>query len=612
MPQPPIDSYGLIGNMRTAALVGPRGSIDWLCLPRFDSPSVFGALLDEDRGGRFEVTADGNPVRWRSYYLPDTNVLVTRLVQEGNIGEIFDLMPVSEARHDRPLPELLRLVRVHYGRMEITMRCEPAFDYGRERHAVEVGDGRAFFRSSRYTLGLESSIALQPSGDGAMAQVVLEAGQSAVFALRHDLSRPLPGIDALPLSPEEGEEILHDTVRYWKNWIRRCTYHGRWREQVRRSALALKLMTYQETGAIIAAPTTSLPEHIGGTRNWDYRYVWLRDAAFTMYAFLRIGFHHEAAGFMDFLQKRCHELEPGQILRPLYGIDGRHETPEEMLEHWSGYHGSRPVRIGNGAYEQLQLDITGSLMDAVYLYNKHAAPITHDMWIELREILDWVCKNWDQKDAGIWEVRDKPRHFVYSRLMCWVALDRGLRLAKARGLPAPTERWTRSRDAIYEQIMERGYDPDVGAFVQAYGWKNLDAANLLMPLVYFVSPHEPRMASTIEKMCRPPQEGGLVSDFLVHRYLPHEAQDGLESEPEGAFSICSFWMAEALARDGRMDVQTLDRARLIFERMLTFAGPLGLYSEQISPEGQALGNYPQALTHLALITTAYHLDEFLP
>jgi GH15 family glucan-1,4-alpha-glucosidase len=610
MPQPRIDHYGLIGNMRTAALVSPGGSIDWLCLPVFDSPSVFASILDEERGGSFAIAPDDRDAICRSFYYPDTNVLVTRFVHGKNEGELVDLMPVSHSIHDWPMPEILRIVRVEHGSMKFRASFDPRFDYGRGKHGVEIRDGRASFDGGEFRLALDSSVPMKADGTGVSAHFALGAGERAVFALWHDAGGR--AIKEKPIRDGEADHLLYDTIHFWKDWVAQCTYNGRWRRDVVRSALALKLLTYSKTGAVIAAPTTSLPEHIGGKRNWDYRYVWLRDAAFTIYALLRIGFRKEAAGFMDFLQKRCHELEDGRMLPPMFGIDGRHSMPEECLDHFSGYHGSRPVRIGNKAYEQLQLDIVGTLMDAVYLYNKHAAPITHDLWVELARLLDWTCKNWQKEDSGIWEVRHDPSHFTYSKLLCWVALDRGLRLAASRGFPGNAAVWRKHRDEIYERIMQEGYNQEVAAFTQAFGSRNLDAANLLMPLVYFISPHDPRMASTLKATNRPRggESGGLVSDFLVYRYDHERTDDGL-NEPEGTFTICTFWFAEALSRAGRMDPHMLDQARLVFERTLEMAGPLGLFSEQIREDGLALGNYPQGLTHLSLITAALHLDRVL-
>jgi GH15 family glucan-1,4-alpha-glucosidase len=355
----------------------------------------------------------------------------------------------------------------------------------------------------------------------------------------------------------------------------------------------------------VAAPTASLPEVLGGERNWDYRYTWIRDAAFTLYGLLRIGFTEEAAGFMQWLEARADEPNPDGSLQLMYGIDGRHDLTEETLDHLEGYRGSGPVRIGNGAHNQLQLDIYGELMDAVYLHNKYGDPVSYELWTRLRKVINWVCDNWRREDEGIWEVRGGRRHYVYSKLMCWMAIDRGLRLADKRSFPADRERWLAVRDEIYEEIMEEGWSPTRKAFVQSYGDDTLDASNLIMPLVFFLSAKDPRMLGTLDAINRSPKDGGLVSNSLVYRYDVERSPDGLSGE-EGTFSLCTFWLVEALTRAGRVD-----EARLIFEQMLGYANHLGLYAEEIGPNGEALGNFPQAFTHLTLISAAFNLDRAL-
>jgi len=588
----PISEHGVIGDLRTVALVGTDGTIDWLCLPHFDSPSVFGAILDADRGGYFRIAPTTRDATPKQLYFPDTNVLITRFLTADGVGEVEDFMPVTGEQR------LVRRVVAVRGEVPFRIELEPRFDYARGTHEVEVTGSRAVFRSSQLTLGLASTVPLNPSEHGVTATFTLSAGESAAFVLERLEDGGVPNT----CSEAQAAADFEETVAYWRRWLSRCRYDGRWREMVHRSALTLKLLTFQPTGAIVAAPTTSLPEQLGGGRNWDYRYTWIRDAAFSLYALLRLGFTEEAEAFMAWLTGRVREGELGGAgpLQVMYGIDGRTELPEEILDHLEGYRGSAPVRIGNGAAGQLQLDIYGELIDSIYLYNKHGTPIYHDAWGHVSRIVEWVCENWDQADEGVWETRGGRQHFTYSRLMCWVAVERAIRIARQRGLPADLVRWMRARDDIYLQIMERGWHPDRRAFVQHYDTNVLDASLLLMPLVKFVAPTDPRWLSTLDAISRE-----LVSDSLVYRYNVEASPDGLEGD-EGTFSICTFWYVEALARAGR-----IDDARLAFEKMLTYANHLGLYSEEIGPTGELLGNFPQAFTHLALISAAVNIDRAL-
>ncbi len=604
----PIEHYGIIGNMRTAALVGLNGSIDWYCFPHFDSPSVFAAILDNQRGGRFRIApADETETRSKQFYWPETNVLVTRFLSPHGVAEIIDFMPVALSPGFNSHHQLVRQVHVTRGRVDFLAVCQPAFNYARTGHETVVNSGGAVFRTPELSLTLACNVRLQPDDDGVRSRFCLEAGQTAVFVIREtapgDPSHRCPSCD-------QAESLFQHTVEFWHRWLSQCTYTGRWREMVHRSALALKLLTFEPTGAIVAAPTCSLPEQVGGVRNWDYRYTWIRDAAFTLYGLMRIGFTSEAAAFMNWLDQRLHRDDPSGPLQIVYGIDGRESLTEETLDHLAGHRGSKPVRIGNAAYTQLQLDIYGELLDSVYLYNKYGTPIAYDTWQYLRRLVNWVCENWHRRDEGIWEVRDEQQHFVYSKLMCWVALDRGLRLAEKRSFPADRNRWLTTRDQIYEQIMTQGWSQNRQAFVQTYEGNTLDASNLIMSLVFFLSPNDPRMVKTIDAICQPPSAGGLLFDGLVFRYDTDQTRDGLSGE-EGTFNMCTFWLVEALTRAGRNDRSKLHQARLLFERMLGYANHLGLYAEETGMKGEALGNFPQAFTHLALISAAFNLDRTL-
>jgi GH15 family glucan-1,4-alpha-glucosidase len=601
----PIAEHGLVGDLHTVALVGTNGTIDWYCCPAFDAPSVFGAILDKDRGGFYSLHPTGDEWTSRQLYFPDTNVLITRFFTPGGVGEVQDFMPI-EAQPDMHRHRLIRRVVVVRGAMEFHVAVQPRFDYGREEHEVEMHPHGVLFRSPSLTLALEGAIAktmgsrgrLRREDAGVAATLTLSAGDAASFVLE----RVPPDHICRPYPERDTAHAFEATVGYWRRWLDRSRYRGRWREMVHRSALTLKLLTYAPTGALVAAPTTSLPEQLGGERNWDYRYTWIRDAAFSLYGLLRLGFTEEAAAFMSWLTDRTREwkIGAGGPLQIMYGIDGRAELPEEDHPFWSGYRDSAPVRIGNAAATQRQLDIYGELIDSVYLYNKHGAPIFHETWGNLRRIVDWLCENWDQPDEGIWEVRGGQKDFTYSRLMSWVAIERAVRINRARGLPGDLVKWLAERDRIYNQIMTRGWSEERGAFVQHYGSDVLDASILLMPLVLFIAPRDPRWLATLNAI-----GDELVSDSLVYRYNVEASPDGLRGE-EGTFSMCSFWYVEALTRAGRVD-----EARLAFEKMLTYANHLGLFAEEIGPTGEQLGNFPQAFTHLALISAAHNLDRHL-
>jgi GH15 family glucan-1,4-alpha-glucosidase len=591
----PIADHGLVGDLRSVALVGTNGTIDWFCCPAFDSPSVFGSLLDAGRGGFFALSA-AIAARTRQFYLPDTNVLITRFFAEEGVGEIQDFMPVPDPSAGEG-QRLIRRVQCIRGTMPFRMRAAPRFNYGSHPHDISAARDGVLFTSPELSLYLGSTEPLAIDERDAVTEFTLEEGGVAVFSLEQVSS----STEFRVCQEEETLKQLMATVHYWWEWLSASRYRGRWREVVHRSALTLKLLTYAPTGAIVAAPTTSLPEQLGGERNWDYRYVWIRDAAFCIYALLRLGFRDEATAFMNFLT-RCATPDgsPSGPLQVMYGIDGRTDLAERELSHLDGYRGSAPVRVGNGAARQLQLDIYGELMDSVYLYDKWAQLLSSDEWETVRVRTNWVCDNWDQPDEGIWETRGGPQKFLYSRLMCWVAVERAIRIAVHRGLPADHAHWSQVRDQIYSAIMVGGWSTERQAFVQHEGSDVLDASVLMLPLAKFISPTDPKWISTLNEL-----DVTLVSDSLVYRYDPEASPDGLRGQ-EGTFTVCSFWYVEALTRAGR-----LDEARIAFEKMLTYANHVGLYAEQIGRTGEQQGNFPQALTHLALINAAYNLDRAL-
>ncbi|GAB7040932.1 MULTISPECIES: glycoside hydrolase family 15 protein [Catenuloplanes] len=589
----PIEEHGVVGDLRTIALVGTDGTIDWYCPARFDAPSLFASLLDARKGGYFSIRSRASS-RPKQLYLPETNILVTRFVGAEAVGEVIDFMvpETSETAAARDL--LVRRARAVRGRATFELACHPAFDYGRVSHTVELVSGvGAVFTSAAGRFVLRTSVPLKIEENGVGATFTLDEGETVEIQLEWKG-------EVRPLLDGENEDLFVRTSDFWQRWLSQCKYRGRWRETVQRSALALKLLVYHPTGALVAAPTTSLPEELGGIRNWDYRYAWLRDAAFTIYALMRLGFLEEAAAFMDWVQKRCEEADRDRDrdLMIMYAVDGSPEIPEFTLDHLEGYRGSAPVRIGNNAVNQRQIDVYGELMDSVYLYNREV-PISYDLWTHLSKRLDWLSSHWQEPDEGIWEIRGPRQRFTYSALMTWVAYDRACRLARDRGLPAPIERWRKLGNQAYRFVQNSCWDREVGAYVMHPGSKLLDASLLVMPLVKFSGPTDPRFLSTLDRI-----SAELASDSLVHRYA-HTGHDGLAGQ-EGTFNLCSFWYVEALTRAGRVR-----EARMIFEKMLTYANHVGLFAEEIGPSGEQLGNFPQAFTHLALISAAVNLDAAL-
>ncbi|BAV76305.1 glycoside hydrolase family protein [Pseudomonas chlororaphis subsp. aurantiaca] len=591
--QAPIDAHGIIGDLRTAALVNDKGSVDFLCWPEFDSPSIFCSLLDTADAGIFQLAPDLPDARREQIYLPDSNVLQTRWLSERAVVEVTDLLPIGDSEDD--LPQLIRRVRVVSGRTTLRLRCAVRHDYARATTRARLdGDAVCFEADRQPGLRLIASQPLRIDRQAAVAEFELEQEQSAEFMLG--------GIDDPRLVAGGSDLCLERTLKFWRDWIGQSNYRGRWREMVNRSALALKLLTSRKHGAIVAAATFGLPETPGGERNWDYRYTWIRDASFTVYAFMRLGFVEEANAYMRWLRGRVSDCR-GQPTRLniLYAIDGRQQLPETQLPHLSGHGGATPVRIGNQAYEQIQLDIFGELLDAVYLVNKYGEAISHEGWKHVVDVVDQVCSSWDGEDVGIWEMRGEQHHFLHSRLMCWVALDRAIRLASKRSLPAPFARWDQTRQAIYDDIWSNFWNEERGHFVQYRGGTALDGSMLLMPLVRFVGARDPRWLATLQAI-----EKTLVRDGMVYRYRNEDSQiDGLAGT-EGAFAACSFWYVECLARAGQVD-----KAHLEFEQLLRYANPLGLYAEEFDSHARHLGNTPQALTHLALISAASFLNRRL-
>jgi GH15 family glucan-1,4-alpha-glucosidase len=600
---PDIGDHGLIGDLQTAALVATDGTVDWFCCPRFDSPSVFASLLDADRGGHCRIGPDRDDYVTKQLYVPDTAILITRFLTPDGVGEVHDFMPVLDGRAtDRH--RLIRRLRVVRGTMRFVTDIQPSFDYGRQPHTLELSEDGAVFRAESLNLtvhlvvehdaSLEAEgITMERQGDGVHLTRVLREGQFGGIVLES------MGGPARRVMPGELEQLRDETEQFWRNWLDSSTYRGRWREMVTRSAVTLKLMTYAPTGAIVAAPTTSLPEQVGGERNWDYRYTWVRDGSFSVYALLGMGFTAEAAAFTRWLRDRVGEQadDGAAPLKVVYRVDGSSDLTEQTLDHFEGWRGSRPVRVGNGAADQLQLDIYGEVMDALLLADTKGVGITHQSWIELADFIDWLCEHWDQPDDGIWETRGGRRDFTYGRFQTWVALDRAIRLVNQRGRPGHRDRWNTQRDLVYQQIFERGWNARVGGFTQYYGSDVLDSSLLLMSLQGFIEPRDPMWLSTLEAIDRE-----LVSDSLVYRYNPSASPDGLAGN-EGTFTLCTFWYVDALARAGR-----LNEARLTFEKMHTYANHLRLYSEEIGNTGEQLGNFPQAFSHLALISAAINLD----
>lgn len=589
----PIEDHGIIGDLRTCALVANDGTIDYLCWPALDSPSVFAALLDSDDAGLFSMAPEWENVRRQQLYLPDTNILQTRWLGAEGVAEITDYMPICD--DEKKQPRLVRRIKMVRGSAWFRMRCAPRHDYARaETRAQAAGDCIDFYAENQPTLRLAATVPLTCEADAATAHFELKSGEHVEFEFGNQEDARIGAVAT--------ETCFEETINYWRRWSRKSTYSGRWQEMVQRSALALKLLTSSQHGSIAAAATFGLPEELGGERNWDYRASWIRDASFSMYALMRLGYVDEAKHFTRWVGRCVENSHHDEMrLQVMYRLDSGVELHEIELLNLSGYANSRPVRIGNDAWQQTQLDIYGELMDAVYLSNKYGEAISERGWQHVAQMIDMVCESWNQPDAGIWEMRGEPEHFLHSRLMCWVALDRALRLGMKRSLPMPYARWDSARSEIRADIWQNFWNAERGHFVSTRHGDHLDASMLLMPLVRFVGATDPEWLSTLDAIKRE-----LVSDGMVRRYnIDETPADGL-SGSEGSFGACSFWYVECLARAGR-----IHEAHFEFEKLLSYANPLGLYAEEFDNHGRALGNMPQALTHLALISAAFFLNRKL-
>jgi GH15 family glucan-1,4-alpha-glucosidase len=591
-----IGDYGIIGDLRTIALVSNEGSIDFMCLPHFDSPTIFAAMLDDEKGGRFSITPMLEGMRRKQLYLPSTNVLITRFLADDGVAELIDFMPVGQVRHTHTIVRRVSGIR---GVTKLRLLCQPRFDYSRVAHKAKADKTGAIFTAADAdgtVLRLRTSLPMRVVQGAAVAEFELKAGETIDILL--ELVRP--GIESPSSAPGYAQTAFEHTVYFWRGWLHSSNYRGRWSDMVNRSALAMKLLCSASTGGIAAAATFGLPEAIGGERNWDYRFTWVRDASLTAASLVSLGFKSEARAFAKWVEDRYADAPDGH-LQIMYGIDGRHDLSEQILDHLDGHRGSRPVRIGNGAYNQLQLDIYGELLFFLDLYDEHVDQITYDLWRKLTTSVEWIRNNWRRKDEGIWEVRGGQQEFLYSRITAWMALDRACRIAQRRSLPAPLSEWRSTRDEIYREVYERFWHDGRQAFVQYKGSEALDASALFMPMMGLISPRDPRWLKTLKAT-----GDELVDDSLVYRYkVDAGASDGL-SGTEGTFCMCSFWYIECLASSG-----DLEQARLLFEKMLGYANHLGLYAEELDLTGHFLGNFPQAFTHLGLVSAARCLDQAL-
>lgn len=588
-----IEDYGIIGDLHTVALVSKKGSVDFMCYTRFDSPTIFAALLDVEKGGCFAIHPQLKDIDHKQMYLPDTAILVTRFLSDEGVSEIMDFMPVNTEEHNCAI---IRRVTTIRGTINYEMSCCPRFNYARSGHTTTSDVEGVIFHADdpmKSKIRLLSDVHISMKSDDAYASFTLKEKESAYFILESAENEQ----QRFTSLKQYIDDSYKSTMNFWQKWVEQSKYEGRWMEMVNRSAITLKLLTSYKYGSVVAAATFGLPETLGGERNWDYRYTWIRDASFTMYIFLKLGFMEEATAFLAWIRRRCDNGD----LQLIYAVDGETHLDEHELEGWEGYKNSQPVRIGNYAHQQFQLDIYGELLDTIYLYNSYGGQVTYGFWQQIVKQINEVSLRWKEPDHGIWEIRNDKKEFLYSRLMCWVALDRAIKIARDRSFPYPEEKWKKVRDEIFLNIYEDFWSEEAQAFVQHKGSKAIDASVLMMPLRNFISPFELKWKATMQAI-----DEKLRTDVLIYRYNNKLNNiDGLKGT-EGTFTMCSFWFVECLAKGGE-----LERAREYFEKMLSYTNHLGLFGEEIGPRGEQLGNYPQAFTHLGLISAAITLNEEL-
>jgi GH15 family glucan-1,4-alpha-glucosidase len=592
-----LERYGIVGNLDTCALIADDGSIDWCCLPHTGSPSIFAAILDRTKGGRFSITPSAG-YRSRQEYVQDTNVLVTTFELETGTARLTDFMPLKRDKNpsQQERPMICRKLECVRGWTRIDVDFSPRFNYARDPTTLNETEGGVVASSQRARLFLLTDRKLAISDGSARASFKTNEGDVDWFLVQYS--------EKAGRSPTECTAELDATIDYWKTWVQKGHHNtkcfdGKWRDLIIRSALVLKLLAHEERGAICAAATTSLPECIGGGRNWDYRYSWIRDASFTVQALYNLGHYDEARKHLGWFVDICrHNPDPSHI-QIMYGMQGELDLPEEELTHLEGYMRSRPVRIGNGAAKQRQLDIFGELINAIYETERYGGEISDGEFEFIRRIANYVCEVWNTPDSGIWEIRGGPKHFVYSKLMCWVALDRATKIAQRLKHPTHYERWTAAREEIRKALIEKGYDEQLGSFMQSFGSQTLDATGLLIPIMGFLPVGDRRVQSTIDTtLTKLTTKSGLV-----FRYL---GEDGLEGK-EGAFLLCSFWLVKGLALSNR-----LSEAEEILTKVTKFAGRTGLFSEEVDPEtGKQLGNLPQAFSHVGIINSVLYLGHML-